>query len=307
MGKSLETPVLFLIFNRPDTTQRVFQAIREAKPKQLFIAADGPRENVPSDKENALLTRAITDSVDWPCEVKTLYRSQNLGCRSAVSSGISWFFSEVEEGIVLEDDCLSHPDFFYFAQEMLIRYRNSPQVMHISGGNFQFGQTRGDASYYFSRIAHIWGWASWRRAWNTYDVDMKDYPEFLIQNRKHSFFADRKAERYWLFHFNRMYKKAGTWDYQWSYAIMKNHGYCIIPNVNLISNIGFGESATHAHKKSDPVANMEVFPIKTIVHPDKIEYNEEADRYTLEVAFPIPPFITRASNKIIKTIKKFLS
>ena len=301
----LNTPVLFLIFNRPDTTHRVFEAIRAAKPKQLFIAADGPRGTVISDKENSALTRSIVNSIDWECDVKTLFRDENLGCRGAVSSGISWFFNDVEEGIVLEDDCLPHPDFFKFAEMMLEKYRHTEQVMHISGGNFQFGQQRGNASYYFSRIAHIWGWASWRRAWSHYDVDMKDYPQFLNENKKQSFFADKQSEKYWLFHFTRMYKKAGTWDYQWTYAIMKNHGYCIMPNVNLISNIGFGDAATHASKKNDPVANMAVFSLPEIIHPGSVTYNEEADHFTITNAFPIPSFFTRATNKIVKIIKKF--
>src|SRR4051812_35098447 len=135
----MNTPILFLIFNRPDVTQSVFNAIREARPKQLFVAADGPRKGNKTDDAKCREARSII-KVDWPCELKTLYREENLGCRRAVSSGISWFFSLVEEGIVLEDDCLPHPDFFPYCEELLARYRDNPRIMHISGGNYQFGQ-----------------------------------------------------------------------------------------------------------------------------------------------------------------------
>lgn len=303
----METPVLFLIFNRPDTTKQVFDRIRQAKPRYLFVAADGPRIDRPADEEKCLTTRKITENIDWPCEVQTLYRDQNLGCRLAVSSAISWFFEKVEEGIILEDDCLPHPDFFSFCRLMLETYRTNREVMHITGGNFQFGRIRGEASYYFSRIAHIWGWATWRRAWKQYDVDMNDYPVFLRNRERSGFFADIESEKYWLFYFDRVYKKAGTWDYQWTYAVMKNKGYCIIPNVNLISNIGFGNQATHAEKKTDPVANMPTQPLGPIIHPVAIKFNQEADLFTIREAFPTPNIFTRLITKIKSMFKTFAS
>ncbi len=303
----MNTPVLFLIFNRPDVTQRVFNAIRLAKPRQLFVSADGARTDNKTDAEKCAETRAVIKQVDWDCEVKTFFRDQNLGCRRAVSSGIDWFFQNVEEGIILEDDCLPHSDFFNFCETLLEKYRNEPKVMHITGGNFQSGKQRGSASYYFSGISHIWGWASWRRAWQKYDVDMKDYPEFLKRNKEHSVFSNRKAEKYWLFLFNRVYNKADTWDYQWTYAVMKNGGLCIIPNVNLISNIGFGDNATHASKKNDPMANIPVHPLKEITHPEALEITEAADHYSMTEAFPIPSLPVRAVRKISKIIKKLRS
>jgi hypothetical protein len=302
----METPVLFLIYNRADTTQKVFDAIQKAKPKYLYVAADGPKNNS-SDEAKCRYTRSIIAEVDWDCEVKTLFRDQNMGCRPAVSSAIKWFFDNEEEGIILEDDCLPHSDFFSFCEAMLATYRNNPKVMHITGGNFQFGQKRGDASYYFSRIAHIWGWATWRRAWSNYDVDMNDYPQFLKLPDRSSYFADKSSEKYWLFYFSKVYKKAGTWDYQWTYAVMKNKGLCIIPNVNLISNIGFGNQATHAEKKTDPVANMAVESIGQIRNPMVISVDEEADLFTIQKAFPTPGLHVRIINKIKGTIKKLKS
>lgn len=300
----MQTPVLFLIFNRPDTTKRVFQAIRQAKPTNLYVAADGPRPGKQDDQKKCLEARNVIESVDWPCEVKTLYRNQNLGCRLAVSSAISWFFDEVEEGIVLEDDCLPHPDFFDFCTLMLATYRKDPRVMHISGDNFQFGRKRGNGSYYFSGIAHIWGWATWRRAWKQYDVDMKDYPHLLKTPNRSTFFLNKESEKYWLFYFDRVYRKAGTWDYQWTYAVMKNRGFCIMPNVNLISNIGFGNQATHAEKKTDRVANMPVEPLGTIIHPSELRIDAEADMFTIREAFPTPKLHVRIGNKIKALLKK---
>ena len=303
----MNTPVLFLIFNRPDVTEEVFNAIKIAKPPKLFVAADGPRNGQKDDVAKCEQTRAIINQVDWTCEVKVLYQSQNLGCRMAVSSAIDWFFQNVEEGIILEDDCLPHPDFFFFCETLLAKYRHESSVMHISGDNFQFGVQRGPNSYYFSRISHIWGWASWRRAWQKYDVDMKDYPEFLERNKQKSIFTNAKSEKYWLFLFDRVYRKAGTWDYQWTYAVMKNHGFCIMPNVNLISNIGFGQQATHTSKKNDRLAKMDVYPLKEITHPLKIAVDESADQYTIDEVFPIPSLPARAAAKALKILKNLIS
>jgi hypothetical protein len=183
----------------------------------------------------------------------------------------------------------------------------NPKVMHITGGNFQFGRKRGVASYYFSRIAHIWGWATWRRAWQAYDVDMKDYPQFRSNPHRSDFFVNQESEKYWLFYFDRVYKRAGTWDYQWTYAVMKNKGYSIIPNVNLISNIGFGNQATHAEKRTDPVSNIPVASLGEITHPPEIQVNDEADQFTIREAFPTPSLFTRIINKLKGSIKHFNS
>lgn len=301
----METPVLFLIFNRPDTTKRVFDAIRKVQPKTLYVAADGPRSDRVEEQTKCAEARGVIDQIDWQCDVKTLYRNENLGCRMAVSSAITWFFSQEEEGIILEDDCLPHPDFFIFCEVMLATYRDEQKVMHITGGNFQFGRKRGEASYYFSSIPHIWGWASWRRAWKQYDVDMKDYPQFLKNPERSKFFLSAEFEKYWLFYFNRVYRKAGTWDFQWTYAITKSGGYCIIPNHNLVSNIGFGNNATHAQNENNPVANMPVHPLGLLSHPSEIQVNEEADLFTIRHAFPTPGLHVRILNKVKAILKKY--
>ena len=173
------TPILFLIFNRPDTTFKVFEEIRKIKPAKLYIAADGPRPNVIGEEEKCTASRNIIKQVDWDCDVKTLFREKNLGCKIAVSSAISWFFENVEEGIILEDDTFPTQSFFWFCQELLDFYRNDSRIMHISGNNFQLGKIRGEGSYYFSKYNHIWGWATWKRAWRFYDVSLNTFPIFV--------------------------------------------------------------------------------------------------------------------------------
>lgn len=169
----LNTPVAFIIFNRPDTTRRVFEMIRQAQPPKLLVIADGARENHPSDRQNCAAAKGIIAEVDWDCEVTTNYSDRNLGCRDRLASGLNWVFEQVPEAIILEDDCLPHSSFFRFCEEMLLKYRNDNRIMHIGGNNFQMQKSRTNDSYYFSRYNHCWGWASWGRAWQHYDVDMK--------------------------------------------------------------------------------------------------------------------------------------
>ncbi len=280
------TPILFILFNRPDTTQRVFDAIKAIKPKKLYVTADGPRKGNKNDLENCPKTREII-KVDWDCEVIILYRDENLGCRNAVSNAITWFFNQEEKGIILEDDCLPDLSFFPYCAELLEKYENNEQIMLISGNNFQNGKKHGDASYYFSRYNHIWGWASWRRVWQNYDVDMKSFPEKKKDDFLKSIFPKSKARKYWLNRFERAYRgEINTWDYQWTYTIFSHNGISILPNVNLISNIGFGNQSTHTAKLNNKMANLPTthltFPL---IHPNTIEINNEADDYTFKTIF----------------------
>jgi hypothetical protein len=174
----IKTPVAFLVFNCPDTTIRVFEEIRCARPPKLLVVADGPRADRPGEADKCQAVRAVIETVDWPCEVLKNYSDVNLGCKIRVSSGLDWVFEQVEEAIILEGDCLPHPTFFRFCEELLETYRDDERIGMISGDNFQFGRKRGDASYYFSRYNHIWGWASWRRAWQHYDRNMAIWPKF---------------------------------------------------------------------------------------------------------------------------------
>lgn len=265
----LDTPVLLLIFNRPDHTRRVFERIREVRPRQLFISADGPRQNRAGEEEQCQLTRMIVDQVDWDCEVKTLFRSENLGCMMAVSSGIRWFFDQVEAGIILEDDCLPDLSFFQFAEALLNRYGNQPEVMMISGINFLENlYTQYPGSYFFLPFTFTWGWASWRRAWDLYDLHMEGLDENVKKDFLQEAVPDQTARNY-------LYKKfldsrtglTTTWDYQWLYKVLEKKGLCITPKVNLVSNIGFDEMATHtgAGKEGNMLVSKEIeFPLQ---HP----------------------------------------
>lgn len=304
MHKELTTPILFLIFNRPDTTKGVFEAIRKAKPPKLFVAADGARPDKPGEWEKCQKVRGIAIVVDWDCEVKTLFRDTNLGCKVAVSRAIDWFFQHVEEGIILEDDCLPTQSFFWFCQELLEKYRYDERVMMISGDNFQFGRKRTDYSYYFSRFTHIWGWASWRRAWKHFDVNMKLWPEIRDGGWLNDWLGDKKRVEYWTQIFEKVYKgKIDTWDYQWTFACWVQNGLSILPNVNLVSNIGFGFDAVHTKGQSkfnDMKTEPVVFPLS---HPKYILRDSVADAFNDRSMFSTQPFPIRAINKLKRLLK----
>lgn len=226
-------PVLFLIFNRPELTQRVFACIREARPAQLFVAADGPRLDHPGERQLCAEVRKVVGQVDWPCELLTLFRDENLGCRRAVDTAIDWFFAQVPEGIILEDDCLPTLSFFNFCQTLLEYYRFDERIMHISGDNFQFGKSRTPYSYYFSKYAHCWGWASWRRAWKYYDKDMKTWPELKELKILDTIYDDSHEQRYWTDIFDRTHEgNIDTWAYQWIFTCWIQSGLSILLLLN---------------------------------------------------------------------------
>jgi hypothetical protein len=276
------SPVLFLIFNRPQVTGRVFQAIRQARPPRLYVAADGPRKNRPDDAPLCAQTRSTVETIDWPCQVKTLFRQENLGCRDAITSAITWFFENEEEGIILEDDCLPAPDFFKFCDCLLEHYRHDPRVRHISGDNFQRGRKRGNASYYFSRVSHVWGWATWRRAWADYDKTLSRYELGEIKYMLFQVFGGKSAiTQGWLkIAENLKNGKPDTWAYQWALTNLMNNALCAMPNVNLVSNIGFGNDPTHTKKCDSPYANIPLEYLTRIRHPIPMVADTEADYQT---------------------------
>lgn len=243
----MSTPVALIIFNRPEPTARVFEAIRAAQPRQLFIIADGPRVGKVGEAERCAATRAAVAQVDWECEVHHNYSDVNLGCRQRVSSGISWVFEHTEEAIILEDDCLPHPTFFAFCAEMLERYRHDQRVSSISGNNFQFGNQRAPYSYYFSRYTHIWGWATWRRAWAGFDPQLTLWPQVKASGVLKNLFAEPELADFWGARFQSILEGRDTWDFQWQLHTWLQGGLNVLPNVNLVTNIGFGADATHTH------------------------------------------------------------
>jgi len=280
-------PLLFLIFNRPETEKRVFEQIRKIKPKYLFVAADGPRKNRVDDVENCRLAREIVDNgVDWDCEVKKLYRDENLGCKYAVSGAIDWFFENVEEGIILEDDCLPDLSFFKFCKDLLVEYRNNASIMHISGDNFLMGKLKMRGDYYFSKNNYIWGWATWRRAWKLYDVEMRSYPYFKADKGVTKIWKDREISRYWTILMDKTYNgNVDTWDYQWMYSLWKNQGLAICPKYNLVENIGFGDEGTHTTVQTRNVFKSNSMEISC--KPAKIIWNERADHIAYENIFKV--------------------
>ncbi|HEY8960101.1 hypothetical protein [Chitinophaga sp.] len=287
----LRTPVLFLVFNRPEQTLQVFRQIRLQQPEQLFIAADGPRQDRPGEAALCETTRtAVLNGIDWPCEVTTLFREHNLGCGKAVSSAIDWFFGHVEEGIILEDDCVPDATFFSFCTAMLTKYRDNTTIMHINGGNYQAGIPRGNASYYYSRYAHIWGWASWRRAWQYYDFTLQRYKRdsreglsTFLQSELQAIYGHR----------------VDTWDIQWFMSVWFNKGWVITPNISLVKNIGYGKDATHTRVVPGWFKKIRYGTITAISHPDSYHINEEADRYTVNTLYNPGRLILRVK-KIVK-------
>jgi len=298
--KSLTTPVLFLIFNRPETTAKVFERIRAVRPKYLYVAADGPRKNKEGEKELCEQARKVVlDGIDWECELKTRFLDTNLGCKMAVSSAITWFFENVEEGIILEDDCLPDVSFFGFCAELLEYYRNNKRIMHIGGANFQDGRFWGDGSYYASTLGHIWGWATWKRAWKFYDVNMINYPN--IRNDLKKIIFDPQTEKYWRRNFDSVYyNKKDTWDLQWQFTIFVQKGIAIHPNRNLVTNLGFGAQATHTIDSFHPLSNCKQDSIEFIQHPSKLNVFIEADRYTYQRYLNPPKII-----KVFYLLRRF--
>jgi hypothetical protein len=279
----MRTPVVFIIFNRLDTARRVFEVIREAKPPRLFVIADGPRVDRTGESEKCLEARTIIKQVDWECEVQTNFSETNLGCRRRVSSGLNWVFSQVDEVIVLEDDCLPDPSFFDFCEVLLERYRDDERVMHIAGTNYQFGNRRSPYSYYFSRYNHCWGWATWKRAWAKYDDTMSIWPEVRDQGYlKDILIGDELAVPYWRRSFQDVYDgKIDSWSFVWTLSCWINYGLTILPSVNLISNIGFNAHGAHTLNHLSRFANMKTASIEfPISSPPIMARDSQADRYT---------------------------
>lgn len=250
------TPILLMVFNRPETTRAVFECIRSMRPTELYIAADGPRAGVEGEASRCNEVRRLAMTTDWECRIHTLFREEHLGSGRGVVSAIDWFFENVSEGIILEDDCVPSMSFFSFCEELLDYYRDDPRVMHISGNNFQYGRRRGQASYYFSKYTHNWGWATWKRAWKFYDFELLPA-------------ADRKHK----------------WAAQWLLSVEKHNGLAVLPNINLVTNIGFGPSATHTFTRERyaflPAMEMN-FPL---THPPSMSADGAADRLTYYANF----------------------
>jgi hypothetical protein len=282
------TPVALFIFKRPEPTLQVLARIAQARPRRLFVVADGPRPDRPGEDVLCAQTRQLIESVDWDCEVLTDYAPVNLGCKRRVASGLDWVFSQADSAIILEDDCLPEPEFFPFCESLLERYRDDPRVHMVRGTNLLFGARYTDDSYYFSDLYNIWGWASWARAWQGYDVDLSAWPALRDSGwleRKLPDPAKAKLVRYFLdeTHAGRI----DTWDYQWLLTGWLRDALAIVPACNLVRNIGHGSDATHTHSRDNPLAELNTgrlpFPLR---HPARVEVLAEADEHEWRCVYP---------------------
>lgn len=276
----LVTPVLLLIFNRPDKTKRAFERIRKARPAQLYVAADGPREEHAGEAARCRAARDVVTQVNWECDVHLNFRKRHLGLKQAVSSGIDWFFEHVEEGIILEDDCVASLSFFGFCEALLARYRDDRRIMQISGNNFLLGRRVTDASYYFSKLNDIWGWATWKRAWRLCDLTMKTYPLFKEQRQLENYIDDREIRKWLMSYFDDAYNappERGIWSSAWAYAMCVHNALTIVPSVNLVANIGFSGDGTQTGESFGLYSSAECEELGELVHPAFILPNREAD------------------------------
>lgn len=299
---SLKTPVLFLVFNRLETTKCVFEVIRQVKPPRLYIAADGPRVDKDGESEKTDKVRDyILKNVNWDCEVMTLFRDNNIGCKYAVSSAITWFFENEEEGIILEDDCVPSKSFFWYCEELLVKYKNDTSVYLISGDSRGTESFEMSEDYGFCKYPIIWGWASWARVWKNYDPELSDWPEqreLLLP----SISSYKPTINFWKTTFDKLYmKQIDTWDYQFSYLLLKNRGRCVIPKINLITNIGFGIDATHTHSTESESSNRKRyeinFPLNHAINPESEQkINDFYDRNE----YLLMPIIFRVFNKFTR-------
>ncbi|WP_235109795.1 hypothetical protein [Acaryochloris sp. 'Moss Beach'] len=298
----LSTPVAFHIFNRPQYSSQVFAAIAQAKPQALLIVADGPRADVPEDQKLCQQARAIVDQVDWECEVLTHFSDSNLGGRCCNAQGLDWVFSQVEEAIILEDDCLPHPSFFPFCQAMLAQYRHLSQVMTISGSNFLGDTLPIPQTYVFSKFFVSWGWASWRRAWQCYDLKMTGWPQY----RQAQFFPQPALADWVTQLFDWAYQNQQVWDIPWFYSCLAQNGLTVVPKVNLVSNIGTQGSHTQGNQGLNelPTFNLD---LDAMIHPDPMVPNPLFEQLIYELFTANSPKSAQPFLKKLKSnLKKIL-
>lgn len=281
-----QTPTLLVYFNRPEILRRNLAGLAGIAPRVLFVAADGPRAGNLEDQANTeRCHQLIAELVKWPCEIKVLRSTVNYGVDVWLPKAIDWFFSEVDEGIILEDDCLVSTSFFKFAAQLLAEYRDVPHVMNISAPNFQ-RRKWGDGDFYFSSYPSNWGWATWRRAWKAFDASMDGLDEFVVRGLPKIIPANDER-RYWVRFFRGLRSgRYSYWDAKWVYSIWKAGGVSITPNVNLVTNVGFGSDATHTRRR-DVAMGMQVgelaFPLRR--PSNELEISRGADRHLYETRY----------------------
>ncbi len=301
MSWDRSVPVALFLYKRPVQTERVFAAIARAKPKRLFLIADGPKSK--AEVQRCQQAQSVADRVDWDCEVLTRFSTVNLGCKNRIVSGLSWVFEQAEDAIILEDDCLPDVSFFRFCEELLERYRTDDRIMTISGSNFQFGNNETEYSYYFSRYFHCWGWATWRRVHDLYDPDIESWPTIDSGNWMAGTFRRTAEQTYWSRVFERVYRKEiDTWDYSMCFLSLTQNGLNLIPKRNLVENIGFGPGGTHFTGRNEVrTARLDAirFPL---THPRFMIPHDAADAYTSREHFGIRPMYARLFRRFVRLL-----
>jgi hypothetical protein len=307
----MKVPVLLVVYNRDKTLIKVLDSLKEAGIQKLYIASDGANIEKIGDQLKVDKVREIIKNLNWDCEIKYLIRDENVGCKLGVSSAIDWFFEFEESGIILEDDCLPNESFWIFCELMLKKYKDNERIMTISGTNSQNGIKRGGGSYYFSNYNHVWGWATWRRAWKNYDGNIEFWQQMKYKDTWKNKFKDKIQRKYWEDIFDQVYSNNGkwdAWDYPWTCCIWNQDGINIMPNDNLVTNIGFGPDATHTKSFSSEFANLPTKVVKKfeLKEQEIIEIDEVADLYTFNKHFGGEGQRT-LKYKIKRKIKKILN
>jgi len=300
---TLETPVALIIFRRPEHTRRVFERIAVARPRTLLIIGDGPRGDDPEEVARVAETRAITQRVDWPCNLMTNFAEDNLGLKRRIMSGLQWVFDNVEEAIILEDDCVAEPTFFFYCRELLERYREDHRIATVSGENHQNGLRRTPYSYFFSKYFQCSGWATWRRVWDEFDLGMKTWPEFHDAGAMRSIAETPVEQKYWTKIFQSVYDgEVNGWGAAWQYYCWQTNALTINPEVNLITNIGYGGDATHTKSVNENLANLPTQPLTDLRHPPFFVPHKEADRMTYQRIHGKRPFFKKWTRSVMKRL-----
>lgn len=293
-------PVLLILYNRPEMVAKSLAALRRVRPERIWVSLDAPRDGDSQDQLLCAEVRSALRGIDWPCEVRRQEAATHLGCRDGVIVALDWFFDEVEAGIILEDDCVPEPSFFGFCDDLLGRYASAPEVMMVSGNNFEEDPSSSE-SYSFSRYGHMWGWATWRRAWSLFDRDLEDWPTRKASNwlrtvARHPVFLER-----WTQLLDGVREGAiDTWDVQWCYTVFKAGGLVAVPAVNLVSNFGFDEQATHTREEGSPYRAMKTSPLKwPLQHPSSVAMRKNSRLLPSRAEVYLEPF--RSSQVMVST------
>lgn len=295
-----DIPILLLTYKRFETTQKIVQILKIIKPAKIYFASNAPNPENINDEFAVSEVRSLINQIDWECEIVPLFRVNHLKVKDSIADSISWFFQNEELGIILEDDCIPNFTFFEYCRNLLLKYKDDNRIGLISGNNFQNGKfLGGDSSYYFSKYAHIWGWATWRRTWKIYQKNIEDWPQIKRNKIFYNLFFNKDERLFWEAKFDSIYfLNFNTWDYQLTYSLWKNGLLSVIPNVNLVSNHGFGATATHT-KEIDQFSKMKTTEIRfPLNHPDTFISNYQADIYFGKMHCVKPTLLKRVISKI---------